>query len=131
MNKADLVRLVSNVVGTQVEAKNAVTKMFEEMGKALKEGNKVVVQGFGSFHVVMRKSKPVSYTHLTLAAGLWLGAASCGKGGGASGPKERTPPLGRELLFPADLGPDTVDAVSYTHLPISGQECFDEFAAGL
>jgi DNA-binding protein HU-beta len=58
MNKADLVRLVSNVVGTQGEAKSAVTKIFEEMGKALKEGNKVVVQGFGSFHVVMRKSKP-------------------------------------------------------------------------
>lgn len=58
MNKADLVRIVSNVVGTQGEAKNAVTKIFEEMGKALKEGNKVVVQGFGSFHVVMRKSKP-------------------------------------------------------------------------
>jgi DNA-binding protein HU-beta len=58
MNKADLVRLVSNVVGTQGEAKNAVTKIFEEMGKSLKEGNKVVVQGFGSFHVVMRKSKP-------------------------------------------------------------------------
>ena len=58
MNKADLVRLVSNVVGTQGEAKNAVTKIFEEMAKALKEGNKVVVQGFGSFHVVMRKSKP-------------------------------------------------------------------------
>lgn len=58
MNKADLVRIVSNVVGTQGEAKNAVTQIFEEMGKALKEGNKVVVQGFGSFHVVMRKSKP-------------------------------------------------------------------------
>ncbi len=58
MNKADLVRLVSNVVATQVEAKSAVTKLFEEMGKALKEGDKVVVQGFGSFHVVMRKSKP-------------------------------------------------------------------------
>lgn len=58
MNKADLVRIVANVVGTQGEAKNAVTKIFDEMGKALKEGNKVVVQGFGSFHVVMRKSKP-------------------------------------------------------------------------
>lgn len=28
------------------------------MRKALQEGDKVVVQGFGSFHVVMRKSKP-------------------------------------------------------------------------
>lgn len=58
MNKAHLVRLVSNVVGTQGEAKAAVTVMFEKMGQALKEGDKVVVQGFGSFHVVMRKSKP-------------------------------------------------------------------------
>jgi DNA-binding protein HU-beta len=58
MNKAHLVRLVSNVVGTREEAKAAVTVIFEKMGQALKEGDKVVVQGFGSFHVVMRKSKP-------------------------------------------------------------------------
>ncbi|MBL0058123.1 MAG: HU family DNA-binding protein [Elusimicrobia bacterium] len=58
MNKADLVALVSNAVGTQVEAKAAVTQVFDGMRKALQEGNKVVVQGFGSFHVVMRKSKP-------------------------------------------------------------------------
>ncbi|MBK8576258.1 MAG: HU family DNA-binding protein [Elusimicrobia bacterium] len=49
MNKADLVRLVSNVVGTQGEAKAAVAVIFEKMGQALKEGDKVVVQGFGSF----------------------------------------------------------------------------------
>ena len=61
---------------------------------------------------------------VTLAAGLWLGAASCGKGGGASGPKERTPPLGRELLFPADLGPDTVDVRAY---PASQQENYALF----
>lgn len=58
MNKTDLVLSVSNVVATHGEAKKAVTKIFDEMAKALKEGNKVVVQGFGSFHVVMRKSKP-------------------------------------------------------------------------
>jgi nucleoid DNA-binding protein len=28
------------------------------MRKSLQDGSKVVVQGFGSFHVVMRKSKP-------------------------------------------------------------------------
>lgn len=61
---------------------------------------------------------------VTLAAGLWLGAASCGKGGGASGPKERTPPLGREPLFPADLGPDTVDVRAY---PASQQENYALF----
>jgi DNA-binding protein HU-beta len=58
MNKADLVKLVAKDVGNLAEAKAAVTHLFESMGKALQEGNKVVVQGFGSFHVVMRKSKP-------------------------------------------------------------------------
>ena len=58
MNKADLAAVVSNVVGTQLEAKAAVTQLFEAMRKALRDGDKVVVQGFGSFHVVMRKSKP-------------------------------------------------------------------------
>ena len=58
MNKADLAAVVSNVVGTQMEAKAAVTQLFEAMRKALRDGEKVVVQGFGSFHVVMRKSKP-------------------------------------------------------------------------
>lgn len=58
MNKADLAAVVSNVVGTQMEAKAAVTRLFESMRKALRDGDKVVVQGFGSFHVVMRKSKP-------------------------------------------------------------------------
>ncbi|MBL8023049.1 MAG: integration host factor subunit beta [Elusimicrobia bacterium] len=58
MNKADLVKMVAKDVGNLMEAKSAVTHMFEGMAKALQEGNKVVVQGFGSFHVVMRKSKP-------------------------------------------------------------------------
>lgn len=58
MNKADLVGVISPTVGTQQEAKTAVTQIFEAMRKALRDGDKVVVQGFGSFHVVMRKSKP-------------------------------------------------------------------------
>ena len=58
MNKADLVDAVSKVVSTQMEAKAAVNRIFESMHKALKDGDKIVVQGFGSFHVVMRKSKP-------------------------------------------------------------------------
>jgi nucleoid DNA-binding protein len=58
VNKQDLIRIVSNVVSTQTEAKSAVNKVFEAMRRALQEGDKVVVQGFGSFHVVMRKSKP-------------------------------------------------------------------------
>ncbi len=58
MNKADLVKLASQSVGTNAEAFNVVTQLFEGMRKALQQGEKVVVQGFGSFHVVMRKSKP-------------------------------------------------------------------------
>ena len=58
MNKADLVKLASQSVGSNAEAFNVVTQLFEGMRKALQEGDKVVVQGFGSFHVVMRKSKP-------------------------------------------------------------------------
>ena len=58
MNKLNLIREVSRVVSTQTEAKAAVNRVFDAMRKALQDGDKVVVQGFGSFHVVMRKSKP-------------------------------------------------------------------------
>ena len=58
MNKAGLVEDVSKVVSTATEAKAVVNRMFDAMRKALQDGDKVVVQGFGSFHVVMRKSKP-------------------------------------------------------------------------
>jgi nucleoid DNA-binding protein len=53
-----LIAAVSKVVSSQTESKNAVNRVFEAMIKAIKDGEKVVVQGFGSFHVVMRKSKP-------------------------------------------------------------------------
>lgn len=58
-----------------------------------------------------------------LAAGLWLGAASCGKGGNASGPSEPTAEA-RDPLFPADLGPDTVVVTSY---PTAQQENYALF----
>jgi nucleoid DNA-binding protein len=58
MNKADLAQQVSKVVSTGTEAKAAVDRVFETMRKALQDGDKVVIHGFGSFHVVMRKGKP-------------------------------------------------------------------------
>ena len=58
MNKMDLIEDVSRAVATRTEAKAAVNRVFDAMRKALQDGNKVVVQGFGSFHVVMRKAKP-------------------------------------------------------------------------
>ena len=57
MNKADMVEGVSKLTGSRVEAQRIVDFLFKEMREALRKGEKVVVQGFGSFHVVMRKSK--------------------------------------------------------------------------
>jgi DNA-binding protein HU-beta len=58
MNKADLVKELTRVLSTQTEAKSAADRVFEVMRRALRDGEKVVVQGFGSFNVVVRKSKP-------------------------------------------------------------------------
>lgn len=58
MNKADLVKIVLSVAGTQEEAKEIVSRLFDAMKKEIQGGGKVVVHEFGSFHVVMRKSKP-------------------------------------------------------------------------
>jgi len=57
MNKADMVEGVSKLTGSRVEAQRIVDYLFQAMRETLRKGEKVVVQGFGSFHVVMRKPK--------------------------------------------------------------------------
>ena len=57
MNKADMVEGVSKLTGSRVEAQRIVDYLFKAMRDALRRSEKVVVQGFGSFHVVMRKPK--------------------------------------------------------------------------
>lgn len=57
MNKADMVEGVSKLTGSRVEAQRIVDYLFKHMKDALTKQEKVVVQGFGSFHVVMRKAK--------------------------------------------------------------------------
>jgi nucleoid DNA-binding protein len=57
MNKGTMVEGVSKLTGSRVEAQRIVDYLFESMRDALRKGEKVVVQGFGSFHVVMRKAK--------------------------------------------------------------------------
>lgn len=57
MNKADMVAGVSKLTGSRVEAQRIVDHLFNAMREALRKNDKVVVQGFGSFHVVMRKPK--------------------------------------------------------------------------
>jgi DNA-binding protein HU-beta len=57
MNKANMIESVSKLTGSRVEAQRIVDQLFKMMRDALRQGEKVVVQGFGSFHVVMRKPK--------------------------------------------------------------------------
>lgn len=48
---------VTKLTGSRVEAQRIVDFMFASMRDSLRRGEKVVVQGFGSFHIVMRKPK--------------------------------------------------------------------------
>ncbi|MCB4757478.1 MAG: HU family DNA-binding protein [Elusimicrobia bacterium] len=57
MNKADMVEGVSKFTGSRVEAQRIVDWLFTAMRDVMRKNEKVVVQGFGSFHVVMRKPK--------------------------------------------------------------------------
>jgi len=57
MNKADMVEGISKLTGSRVESQRIVDWLFTTMRDTLRRGEKVVVQGFGSFHVVLRKPK--------------------------------------------------------------------------
>ncbi len=57
MNKADMVEGVSKLTGSRVEAQRIVDFLFTAMRDTLRKHEKVVVQGFGSFHIVIRKAK--------------------------------------------------------------------------
>jgi len=57
MNKLNLTESLLKVLSTKTESKLAVEKIFDLMKSALRSGDKVVIQGFGSFHTVMRKGK--------------------------------------------------------------------------
>lgn len=57
MNKMDMIEGVSKLTGSRVEAQKIVDYLFASMKDALRSDEKVVVQGFGSFHIVLRKAK--------------------------------------------------------------------------
>lgn len=57
MNKAQVIDDLRKVVSTQSEAKQACEKIFGSMRQSLQRGEKVVISGFGSFHVVIRKAR--------------------------------------------------------------------------
>ena len=57
MNKAQIIEELRKVVSTYTEAKQAYEKIFESMKLSLQNGEKVVISGFGSFHVKIRKAR--------------------------------------------------------------------------
>lgn len=63
MNKADLISAVAAEAGlSKVDAKKAVEAFVSTVTKALKEGDKVSLIGFGTFSVAERSARTVS-TH--------------------------------------------------------------------
>ena len=57
MNKKDISNTLANMLSSKKEADEAVDKVFEEISSALKNGEKVVITGFGSFNMFVTKTK--------------------------------------------------------------------------
>lgn len=57
MTKNDLIDKISDILPSKKQATEAVNKMFEEIILALKDGQKVVITGFGSFNLLTTKTK--------------------------------------------------------------------------
>lgn len=57
MNKNDLIESLTRVLSTRKEARDAVERMFSEMKRALRDGDKVVISNFGSFHSFIAKAR--------------------------------------------------------------------------
>lgn len=57
MTKNDLAKILSNILSSKKEADAVVDKLFEEMAKALKSEEKVVITGFGSFNTFTTRVK--------------------------------------------------------------------------
>ena len=57
MNKNDIANSLTSLLSSKKEAEAAVDKVFDEMSKALRNGEKVVVTGFGSFNMFVTQTK--------------------------------------------------------------------------
>lgn len=57
MTKSDLIEKISNILPSRKEANDVVNKLFEEIISALKDGEKVVITGFGSFNLITTQTK--------------------------------------------------------------------------
>ena len=59
MNKNDLVLSLTKVLSTKKEARDALETIFSRIKNALKNGDKVIISRFGSFHAFIMKAKRV------------------------------------------------------------------------
>ncbi|MDR0800570.1 MAG: HU family DNA-binding protein [Endomicrobium sp.] len=57
MTKNDIAEALSKILSSKREADAAVNKVFEEMLNSLKNGDKVVITGFGSFNMFETRTK--------------------------------------------------------------------------
>ena len=58
MNKTELIAQIAETTGvTKVTSRKALDSFFANMGKAMEEGERVIVSGFGSFQVTKRAEK--------------------------------------------------------------------------
>ncbi|MDR3253529.1 MAG: integration host factor subunit beta [Endomicrobium sp.] len=57
MTKNDIVAALSKILSSKKEACATVNKVFEEISNSLKNGDKVVITGFGSFNMFETKTK--------------------------------------------------------------------------
>lgn len=58
MNKTELVTAIAQEAGiTKVDAKKALDAFISVTGKAMKEGDKIVLVGFGSFSVAQKPGR--------------------------------------------------------------------------
>ena len=57
MTKNDLINKLTEVMPSKKDATEAVNKLFESVITALKDGQKVVITGFGSFNLKVTETK--------------------------------------------------------------------------
>jgi len=57
MTKNDLVEKISNILPSKKDANTIVNALFDEIVSSIRNGEKVVITGFGSFNLVTTETK--------------------------------------------------------------------------
>lgn len=57
MTKNDLIEKISSILPSKKEANIVVNELFDEIVSSIKNGEKVVITGFGSFNLITTETK--------------------------------------------------------------------------